>query len=311
MYRIGVDIGGTSIKIGLIDEDLRIVSRTAIPFPHVEAAEVAARLAAAIGALLADNGLSEQDLTAVGVVVPGSIDPTGEIVLDAHNLGFHNVPFKDLLQAQFANLPVYLANDADGAALGELGCGAFRGRKTAVLLTLGTGVGGGVILNGKMFSGGCGRGIELGHMQIVSGGELCTCGVRGCIEAYCSATALIRDGIRAMEANPASMLAVESGGDPSRVDAKFVIDCAKAGDPTAKAVFDAYVDHLAAACVSVIHLLDPEVIAIGGGVSHAGDFLFEPLRSKTLEKCFFSSCGEIVPAVLGNDAGMIGASLLE
>jgi glucokinase len=311
MYRIGVDIGGTSIKIGLIDENLQIVSRTAIPFPHVEAAEVAARLAEAIRTLLADNGLSEQDLTAVGVVVPGSIDPTGEIVLDAHNLGFHNVPFKDLLQAQFADLPVYLANDADGAALGELGCGAFRGRKTAVLLTLGTGVGGGVILNGKMFSGGCGRGIELGHMQIVSGGELCTCGVRGCIEAYCSATALIRDGIRAMEADPASMLAVESGGDGSRVDAKFVIDCAKAGDPAAKSVFDAYVDHLAAACVSVVHLLDPEVIAIGGGVSHAGDFLFEPLRAKVLEKCFFSSCGEIVPAVLGNDAGMIGASMLE
>lgn len=311
MYRIGVDIGGTSIKIGLIDEELQIVSRTAIPFPHVEAAEVAAKMAEAIRALLAENGLSEADLTAVGVVVPGSIDPTGEIVLDAHNLGFHNVPFKDLLQAQFAGLPVYLANDADGAALGELGCGAFRGRKTAVLLTLGTGVGGGVILNGKMFSGGCGRGIELGHMQIVSGGELCTCGVRGCIEAYCSATALIRDGIRAMEADPASMLAVKSGGDPSRVDAKFVIDCAKAGDSTAKAVFDAYVDHLAAACVSVIHLLDPEVIAIGGGVSHAGDFLFEPLRAKVLEKCFFSSCGDIVPAVLGNDAGMIGASMLE
>ena len=311
MYRIGVDIGGTSIKIGLIDEELQIVSQTAIPFPHVEAAEVAAKLAQAIRTLVADNGLSEADLTAVGVVVPGSIDPTGEIVLDAHNLGFHNVPFKDLLQAQFTNLPVYLANDADGAALGELGCGAFRGKKTAVLLTLGTGVGGGVILGGKMFSGGCGRGIELGHMQIVSGGERCTCGVRGCIEAYCSATALIRDGIRAMEADPASMLAEKSGGDGSRVDAKFVIDCAKAGDPAAKAVFDAYVDHLAAACVSVIHLLDPEVIAIGGGVSHAGDFLFEPLRAKTLEKCFFSSCGDIVPAVLGNDAGMIGASMLE
>lgn len=311
MYRIGVDIGGTSIKIGLIDEELQIVKRAAIPFPHVEASQVAAKLAGAIRELLAENGLTEADLTGVGVAVPGSIDPTGEIILDAHNLGFHNVPFKAILQEQFANLPVYLANDADGAALGELGCGAFRGCKTAVLLTLGTGVGGGVILNGEMFSGGCGRGIELGHMQIVSGGELCTCGVRGCIEAYCSATALIRDGVRALEANPESMLAVESGGDLSKVDAKFVIDCAKAGDPAAKAVFDAFVDHLAAACVSVVHLLDPEVIAIGGGVSHAGDFLFEPLRAKVLEKCFFSSHGNIVPAQLGNDAGMIGASMLQ
>ena len=182
--------------------------------------------------------------------------------------------------------------------------------KTAVLLTLGTGVGGGVILNGKMFSGGCGRGIELGHMQIVSGGELCTCGVRGCIEAYCSATALIRDAVRAIEADPACMLAEKCGGDLTQVNAKFVIDCAREGDSAAKAVFDSYVDHLAAACVSVVHLLDPEVIAIGGGVSHAGDFLFEPLRAKVMEKCFFSSHGDIVPAVLGNNAGMIGAAML-
>ena len=311
MYRIGVDIGGTSIKIGLVDENLRIVRQISIPFPHVDAAEVAAELASAIRVLLAGCGLSERALTGVGVVVPGSIDPTGEIVLDAHNLGFHHVPFKALLQAQFSNLPVFLANDADGAALGELGCGAFRGCKTAVLLTLGTGVGGGVILNGKMFSGGCGRGIELGHMQLVSGGELCTCGVRGCIEAYCSATALIRDAVRAVEADPSCSLAAKVNGDMSLIDAKFVIDCAKEGDPTAAAIFDAYVDHLAAACVSIVHLLDPEVIAIGGGVSHAGDFLFEPLRTKVLEKCFFSSHGAVVPAQLGNQAGIIGASMLE
>ena len=192
-----------------------------------------------------------------------------------------------------------------------IGRGAFRGCKTAVLLTLGTGVGGGVILNGKMFSGGCGRGVELGHMQIVSGGEKCTCGVRGCIEAYCSATALIRDAVRVIEANPACGLSKACGGNTAKVDAKLVIDCAKAGDADAKAVFDAFVDHLAAACVSVVHLLDPEVIAIGGGVSHAGEFLFAPLREKCLEKCFFSSCGRIVPAELGNDAGMIGAALLQ
>ena len=311
MYRIGVDIGGTSIKIGLVDETPRIVKQVSIPFPHVDAAAVAAELAAAIRVLLAGCGLSERALSSVGVVVPGSIDPTGEIVLDAHNLGFHHVPFKSLLQAQFANLPVFLANDADGAALGELGCGAFRGCKTAVLLTLGTGVGGGVILNGKMFSGGCGRGIELGHMQLVSGGELCTCGVRGCIEAYCSATALIRDAVRVMEKDSDCGMYKACGGDVSKVDAKLVIDCAKAGDRAAKAVFDAFVDHLAAACVSVVHILDPEVIAIGGGVSHAGDFLFTPLREKVLEKCFFSSCGRIVPAELGNDAGMIGAALLQ
>ena len=310
MYQIGVDIGGTSIKIGLVDEDLTIIRRSAIPFPHIGGEGVAAELAKAVRALLAEHGITEADLENVGVVVPGSIDPTGEIVLDAHNLGFHNVPFKAQLEAQFPNNKVFLANDADGAALAELGRGAFQGCKTAVLLTLGTGVGGGVILNGRMFSGGCRRGAEVGHMQLVAGGELCTCGVRGCVEAYCSATALIRDGIRAMKEHPNSMLAIKSGGNESAFTGKFIIDCAKEGDPTAKAVFDAYVDHLGSACVSLVHILDPEVIAIGGGICHSGDFLFEPLRKNVLEKCFFDSCGDIVPAVMGNDAGIIGAAML-
>ena len=310
MYQIGVDIGGTSIKIGLVDDELHIIHRTAIPFPMIGGEGVAQELAKAVHRLLAEHGITEQELRYVGVVVPGSIDPTGEIVLDAHNLGFHNVPFKKLLEAQFPNRSVYLANDADGAALAELGRGAFMGCKTAVLLTLGTGVGGGVILNGKMFSGGCRRGCELGHMQLVAGGELCTCGVRGCIEAYCSATALIRDGIRAMKAHPESMLAAKSGGDESQLTGKFIIDCAKDGDETAKAVFDAYVDHLGSAVVTMVHILDPEVIAIGGGICHSGEFLFEPLRKNVQEKCFFDSFGEIVPAKMGNDAGIIGAAML-
>jgi len=310
MYQIGVDIGGTTIKIGLVDDELNIIGRSIIPFPHIGGEGVARELADAVRKLLAEHGITEQALRHVGVVVPGSIDPTGEIVLNAHNLGFHDVPFKKLLEEQFPNHAVYLANDADGAALAELGRGAFMGCRTAILLTLGTGVGGGVILNGKMFSGGCRRGCELGHMQLVAGGEPCTCGNNGCIEAYCSATALIRDGVRAMKAHPESMLAVKSGFDESQLTGKFIIDCARDGDETAKAVFDAYVDHLGSAVVTMVHLLDPEVIAIGGGICHSGDFLFEPLRKNVLEKCFFDSCGDIVPAKMGNDAGIIGAAML-
>lgn len=307
MVQIGVDIGGTTIKIGLVDEGWTIVDKAVIPFPHFDSKGVVAELAVAVRKLLSAHGLRESDLRSIGVVVPGSIDPTGEIVLDAYNLGFHHVPLKKLLQEEFSHTSVYLANDADGAALAELGRGAFVGCKTAVLLTLGTGVGGGVILNGQMFSGGCRRGIELGHMQIVSGGEACTCGVRGCIEAYCSATALIRDGVRAMQEHPESKLSSRPTED---FDARFIIDCAKEGDPTAKAVFDAFVDHLGSACVSIVHLLDPEVIAIGGGICNAGDFLFNPLRENIAQKCFFDSCGRIVPAVMGNDAGIIGAAML-
>ena len=310
MYQIGVDIGGTNIKIGLVDDQLQIVGRRSIPFPHLDGEGVAGQIAETVYALLAEHGCTEAELSHVGVVVPGSIDPTGSIVLNAHNLGFHNVPFKAQLQAQFHDTTVYLANDADGAALAELGRGAFVGCETAVLITLGTGVGGGVILSGQMFSGGTRQGIELGHMPLVKDGEPCTCGNRGCIEAYCSATALARDGVRAMMENPDSMLAEKSGGDSTKVDAKFVIDCAKEGDPTANAVFSHYVDCLGSACIAVIHILDPDAIAIGGGVCGAGDFLFEPLRENIRQKCFFSNFGRIVPAVMGNDAGIVGAAML-
>ena len=310
MYQIGVDIGGTNIKIGLVDENLQIIRRVSVPFVRIGGEGVARLIAEEIQKLLAEESCSEADLNWVGVVVPGSIDPTGAMVLNAHNLDFHDVPFKAQLQAQFRHTTVYLANDADGAALAELGRGAFVGYETAVLLTLGTGVGGGVILGGKMFSGGKRQGIELGHMPLVAGGEPCTCGVDGCIEAYCSATALAREGVRAMQAHPESALAVKSGGDASVIDAKFVIDLAKEGDETAKAVFDAYVDRLGSACIAVIHILDPEVIAIGGGVCGAGDFLFKPLRENVAKKCFFDHFGDIVPAVMGNDAGIVGAAML-
>lgn len=308
MYQIGVDIGGTNIKIGLVDDQLNIVRRTSIPFPHLDGAGVAAQIAAACRELTQDCGMEAVD--SVGVVVPGSIDPTGAVVLNAYNLGFHNVPFRAQLQDCFGGIPVFLANDADGAGLAELGRGAFVGCQTAVLFTLGTGVGGGLILGGKMFSGGKKQGVELGHMPLVAGGEACTCGNKGCIEAYCSATAIARDGVRAMEAHPESLLAVRSGGDSKKIDAKFVIDCAKEGDPAAKAVFDAFIDHLGSACIAMIHLLDPEVIAIGGGVCGAGAFLFDPLRKNVDTKCFFSDHAKIVPAVMGNDAGMIGAAML-
>lgn len=310
MYQIGVDIGGTNIKIGLVDDRLEIVRRTSVPFPHEDGEAVAKRIASEVRGLLVAQGVPETELSSVGVIVPGSIDPTGAIILNAYNLGFHNVPFKAQLQAQFSGTPVYLANDADGAGLAELGRGAFAGCQTAVLLTLGTGVGGGLILGGKMFSGGKRQGVELGHMPLVAGGEACSCGNLGCIEAYCSATALARDGVRAMEAHPESLLATGSGGDPGRIDAKFVIDSAKAGDEAAMAVFDRFVDHLGSACIAMIHLLDPEVIAIGGGVCGAGEFLFAPLRANVAKKCFYSDFAKIVPAAMGNDAGMIGAAML-
>lgn len=310
MYQIGVDIGGTNIKVGLVGEDGGLAEKLSVPFPHEGAEKVAQTIAQAADELLKRKGATREELESVGVVVPGSVDTKGERVIDAHNLGFHDVALKSMVAAHFGTIPVYLANDANGAALAELYAGAFRGCKTAVLFTLGTGVGGGIILGGHMFNGGMNQGVELGHMYLREGGEHCTCGNDGCIESYCAATALAREGRREMKRAPESLLAKKSGGREDSIDAKFVIDCAKEGDAAAKRVFEAYVEHLSAACASVYNLLDPEVVAIGGGVCGAGEFLFAPLQEKVTEKCFYKTRGKLVPAQLGNDAGMIGAAML-
>ena len=310
MYQIGIDIGGTNVEIGLLDETLELTAEASIPFPHTTAVDMAKKIRAAVLALLEERNASLSGVESLGAVVPGSIDASGETVLDAHNLDFHDVPLRRLLQEQFPGIPVYIANDANGAALAELYKGAFVGCKTGVLLTLGTGLGGGIILNGKMFNGGMNHGVELGHAYLVDGGEPCTCGNHGCMEAYCAASALTREGRRAMQAHPESMLAEKTGSDPAKITPKLVTDCAKAGDPAATAVFDDYIEHLSSACASIYNILDPEVLALGGGLSAAGSFLFDPLQDKVSKKCFYSTRGKLVPAVLGNEAGMIGAALL-
>ena len=310
MYQIGIDIGGTNIKIGLLDEALELSSVCSIPFPHTTAQDMAEKIRTAILTLLDGCGAKLSDVQSVGAVVPGNIDASGEVVLDAYNLDFHEVPLKKILQSQFPGIPVYIANDANGAALAELYKGAFVGHKTGVLLTLGTGLGGGIILNGKLFNGGMNHGVELGHAYLVDGGEPCSCGNHGCMEAYCAASVLARDGRRAMQAHPESLLAQNTGGDAAQITPKLVTDCAKAGDETALTVFRTYLDHLSSACASICNILDPEVLALGGGLSAAGPFLFEPLDKLVSQKCFFSSHGPLVPAVLGNEAGMIGAALL-
>ena len=310
MYQIGVDIGGTNIKVGLVSDELSLLRSLSVRFPHDGAASVVAAIVEAVDDLLKQEGIKRKDLESIGIVVPGSIDQTGALVIDAYNLGFHDVPLKAMAQEAFGEVPIYLANDANGAALAELYVGAFRGCKTAVLFTLGTGLGGGIILGGHMFNGGMNQGVELGHMILEHDGEHCTCGNDGCMEAYCAASALARDGKRAAKKHPDSLLAKRAAGDPDAIDAKLIIDLAKEGDELAKALFDRYISYLSSACASIYNLLDPEVIAIGGGVCAAGEFLFAPLREQTTEKCFYKTHGRLVPAELGNDAGMIGAAML-
>lgn len=309
--QIGFDVGGSKIAVGIVNNDKKILARREIPFPQGKSyQEIDSTMVEMANALVKDVGVTLAELRSVGVSVPGMIDRQGERVIHAHNLGFHDVPLKEALSALMPGMEIRLANDANAATLAELHAGALRGCRTAVLLTLGTGVGGGLILGGRMFNGGLGHGVELGHMCLQLDGPLCTCGNRGCVETLCNAPWLIHQGRLAIEEHPHSLIATKAAGREHALNAKMVIDSAKEGDAIASKIFDRYVDHLSSAIVSCTNLLDPEVVALGGGVSLAGEFLFAPLREQVLGKSFFRHSYDIVPATLGNDAGIIGAAML-
>lgn len=311
MYQIGFDVGGTNLKVAAVHDSLEIAASRNTAFPKGETYEtIASLMAEQVIDLAKEIGIPATDFKSIGIATAGSIDASGKVIIHAHNLGFHNVPMVDEMHRHFPGIPVYLANDADAAALAELHAGAFRGKKTAVLFTLGTGVGGGIILGGKMFKGGMGHGNELGHMIIQHDGPICTCGNKGCIESLCTATWLIQQGRKVIVEYPVSLIYEKAEGNMDNVTAKIVIDSAKEGDTIAMDIFNRYVNYLCSAIISVVTLLDPEVIALGGGVSLAGDFLFTPVREMVKQKSFFKIYHEIVPAQLGNTAGMIGAALL-
>lgn len=311
MLQVGFDVGGSNIAVGVVDDDMRILARRSVKFPTGEPYQKTVALMAGLVEDMAEQlHIPSSSFASIGVAVPGSITRDCERVLHAYNLQFHDVPLRGALQEHFPGVPVYLGNDANAAALAELYAGAFRGCQTAVLLTLGTGVGGGLILGGRMFNGGLNNGVELGHMVLMHNGPLCTCGTQGCIEAVCTATWLVQQGRLSVVEYPTAMIYTETGGNMDRVSAKLVIDCAKAGDTIAMAIFNRYIDQLGSALAGIINLLDPEVIALGGGISHAGDFLFVPVRENAQKKAFFEMCGKIIPAQMGNDAGMIGAAML-
>ncbi len=296
MLRIGFDIGGTNIDVGAVDEANQVVARRRRPFPKGSSyLEVIRIMESLVHELLQEADATTNEPASIGIAVPGSIDGPAGTIISAHNLGFYNVPIKAAVGDRFPATPVFLINDANAATLAEFRMGALRDCRTGILLTLGTGVGGGLIQCGEVFEGGLGHGVELGHMCIDRNGPLCTCGNKGCVETLCSATWLAEQGKKEIS---------------EFADAKFVIDSAKAGDLAAAEIFRRYVDQLSTALASYAVLLDPEVMVLGGGVSHAGEFLLEPLRQKVKEKSFFHYPYKIVKAELGSEAGIIGAALL-
>ena len=312
MYYVGIDVGGTGLKAGVVDEAGKIISKVSCPTLVERGAEpVVNDMANLALKAIEEAGLKLEDIKAVGIGIPGILDPRTGRVPFCTNLHWHDVPLIEWMQRVIDKL-IFVGNDATVAGLAEAVSGVSAGVKNSVFVTLGTGVGGGIVLEGKEYSGPNGVGSEIGHMITVAGGELCTCGNRGCWERYASATAIIRWGVEAAEKNPEGALAKAVEGDTSKITAKHVIDLAKAGDPECAAIFDNYVYHLCVGLVSIINFYDPEVIALGGGVSAAGDFLLNAVRAKLPEMVFYKTMpyARIELATLGNDAGIIGAAML-
>lgn len=312
MYYIGVDLGGTGIKAGVVNEKGEILSKGSTPTMAERPYQaVIADIATLCKTVAADANITVEEIEAIGVGVPGICDPKTGIIPKCTNLGWFDVPFVSELQSHIAK-PVIVDNDATVAGFAEYIAGVSAGTHSSVFVTLGTGVGGGIIINGRPYSGAHGVGSEIGHMNIAMGGELCTCGNRGCFERYASATSIIRDAKRAVAENPNSAIMEKCGGDVEKINAKIVIDAAKEGDAVAKEVFDGYVNGLAHGLVNLINVIDPEVIVLGGGVSMAGEFLLNAVREAMKPLIFFKSMpyADVKLATLGADAGIIGAAML-
>ena len=309
MYRIGIDLGGTNIAVGVVDDRHQIVAEASLPAgAHRPAEQVVADMCRAVELALDKAGLTAGDCVSIGVGAPGTCDPARGVVVCAYNLNWFDVPVCAMLTKHFA-LPARLSNDANCAALAETVAGGAVGCRNMILITLGTGVGGGIVADGQLLEGVGGTGAEVGHTVLVLDGEDCTCGRKGCWEAYASATALIRQGKRAAAAQPESLLAGYGEG----LTGKDVFDAAAAGDAAAQAVVDRYCVYVAAGITDLVNILGPEKVLIGGGISRQGERLLAPIRAYVAANCFGGhdrTPPVIECARLGNEAGIIGAAAL-
>lgn len=313
MYTIGIDVGGTNLKAGLVNETFDIVATKKMPLVWESPEKFAEDLCVLATGLVEENGISRKEVAYIGMGVPGVVDVKRGMIVKTVNIPIRNVPVAELIHRVW-EIPVFLGNDADCAALGEFYHFEKKDIESLILVTLGTGVGTGLIFNGKIHRGINGCAGEGGHMVIVSGGDLCTCGRRGCWERYASANGLIRLTKAAMEENRQSVMWSLADGSLDKVDGRTAFNAARDGDAAAKAVVDQYLTYLAEGLTNLINLLQPEVICIGGGVSNEADeALLFPLRGKVEEMRYDKDAQvhtQIVKASLGNDAGIIGAALL-
>ena len=299
---IGVDVGGTKINAGVVDEEGRVLARTRRPTPGKDPRHVEDTIAAVVADLRVEHEVG----------AAGFVDADRAKVVFAPNLSWRDEPLRDEVRAR-VGLPVVVENDANAAAWAEHRFGAGRGADHLVVVTVGTGIGGGIVLAGALYRGRFGLGAEFGHLQVVKDGRRCGCGQRGCWEQYCSGRALLHEAREIADVQPgwgARLLAL-GGGEPEGIEAPEVTLAAQEGDPAALACFEQVGFWLGQGLADLAAVLDPEVFVIGGGVADAGDLLLEPARRSFLRHLTGAGSRphpEVRPALLGNDAGMVGAA---
>ena len=316
MYKLGIDLGGTNSVAGVDDKKYKIVAKasckTAVPRPESEICDSMAEVAKKA---VEKAKLTMDDIESVGIGVPGAVNPKTGVIEYSANLFFHNWEVVEMMEERLGK-KVHIENDANAAALGEYLAGSAKGARNAVAITLGTGVGGGIIIDGKIYSGSNFAGAELGHMVIVKDGKECACGRRGCWETYASATGLInltKQKILSEKLEFSYMLKL-CDGDINKVNGRTAFDAMRDGDPTAKSVVEEYISYLSCGLVNIINIFQPDVLCIGGGISNEGENLLAPVRSYVERERYTKHNDKqtvICKCTLGNDAGIIGAAYLD
>lgn len=312
-YYVGIDLGGTNIAAGIVDSEYKIIgeatTKTNSKRPYDQIIDDMAKVARTA---VEKAGITLDDVSWVGVGSPGTANQKTGLIEYSNNLDWHNVPLQEML-AERLSKKIYIDNDANAAAYGEYMAGSAKDVDISIMVTLGTGVGGGIVINNKVYTGFNFAGAELGHIVMEKDGRLCTCGRRGCLESYASATGLIITTKEFMEAYKDSKMWEICNGDSSQVSGRTAFQAAKLGDKAGQYAVDRYISDLACGVANIINIFQPDILSLGGGVSHEGAALLDPLREILAQEVYSRASKnntQIVAATLGNSAGIIGAALL-
>lgn len=318
MYYLGIDLGGTNIAAGIVDENCKILLKGSVPtMANRDGKLIIQDMANLCKKLIADFGITVDDIEYAGIATPGTANSDTGVVEYANNLPFKDFPIADLLKEYLGVKKVLIENDANAAAKAEAVAGAAKGAKYSVMITLGTGLGGGIVLDGQVYSGSNHAGAELGHIVIHQNGKQCTCGRKGCWETYSSATGLVnmtKERLLEARANGVKSLIDEMiDGDINKVNARVAFAAMKQGDELGAKIVDEYISYLASGIATIINIFQPNVLSIGGGICNEKDYLLKPLVEKVFSETYTHDPAKqtkIKIAEMGNDAGIVGAATL-